>query len=235
MTASAIPFLYGNREFVAQSGTLLLGALVVFSASNLAVRHDLPASVEPIRISLAEPPPVVKPPQLPPVVEPPPQVVPPKLPTPTPKPPVPRQEPLPAATPVAATPSPTPSPVSLPDLPVAPAAKLIPEKIEAPLRSNGAAEGRFAQDVRARIEKKKVFPDTARDLGMSGSVEIVYVLDRAGKLIKAEIAASSGYPLLDQAAVRAVRSSAYAPFPEDAWVGEKQKEFRTKLVFTITD
>ncbi|MEK7738324.1 MAG: energy transducer TonB, partial [Pseudomonadota bacterium] len=135
----------------------------------------------------------------------------------------------------AATPSPTPSPVSLPDLPVAPAAKLFPEKIEAPLRSNGAAEGRFAQDVRARIEKKKVFPDTARDLGMSGSVEIVYVLDRAGKLIKAEIAASSGYPLLDQAAVKAVRSSTYAPFPEDAWVGEKQKEFRTKLVFTLTD
>lgn len=230
MTASAISFIHGNREFVARSGALLLGALIAFSASNLTVSHDVPASVEPIRIRLAEPPPVVELP--PPVVEPP-RVVPPKLPSPTPKPPVPRQEPLPAATPIAATP--TPSPVSMPNLPAAPAAKLIPEKIEAPLRSNGAAEGRFAQDVRARIEKKKVFPDTARDLGMSGSVEIVYALDRAGKLIKAEIAASSGYPLLDQAAVRAVRSATYTPFPEDAWIGEMQKEFRTKLIFTLTD
>ncbi|MDP2787945.1 MAG: hypothetical protein Q8O79_07705, partial [Pseudomonadota bacterium] len=69
MTASAIPFIYVNREFVAQSGSLLLGALVVLSASNLAVRHDPPASVEPIRIRLAEPPPLIEPPKPPPVVE----------------------------------------------------------------------------------------------------------------------------------------------------------------------
>jgi TonB family protein len=64
-------------------------------------------------------------------------------------------------------------------------------------------------------------------------VEVLYVLDRSGRLLKAEIAASSGYPLLDQAAVRAVRTASYAPFPSDTWVGEAQKEFRTKLIFTI--
>jgi len=230
MTTTAIPFIYDHREFVAQSGSLLLGALVVLFASNLAVRHDPPASVEPIRISLVEPPPV-EPPKPPPEIEPLPQTIPPKRPAPSVK--APQPQPQAAATPVAATPS--PSPVSLPELPVAPVARIVPETIEAPLRSNGAAEGRFAQDVRARIEKKKIFPDTARDLGMSGNVEIVYLLDRAGKLLKAEIAVSSGYPLLDQAAIRAVRSASYAAFPEDAWVGEKQKEFRTKLIFTITD
>ena len=233
MTASAIPFIYGNREFVAQSGTLLLGVLVVLAASNLAVRHEPQAAMPPIQIQFADPP-LLDPPMPPPVVEPaPPQASMPKAPAPTPKQAIPQQ-----MTPVAAAPSPSPAPapMSLPDLPVPPVAKAIPERVEQPpLRSNGAAEGRFTQDVRSRIEQRKIFPDTARDLGMSGAVEIVYVLDRAGKLLKAEIAASSGYPLLDQAAIRAVRSATYTAFPEDAWVGDKQKEFRTKLIFTITN
>lgn len=229
MTASAIPFIYGNREFVAQSGTLLLGVLVVLAASNLAVRHEPAAATPTIQITLADPP--LETPKPPPVVEPArPRME--KAPTTTPRRAIPQEM---SAVAAALIPAPAPPAMNLPDLPVSPVAKAIPERVEPPRPSNGAAEGRFTQDVRARIEQKKVFPDTARDLGMSGAVEIVYILDRAGKLQRAEIAASSGYPLLDQAAVRAVRSAAYPAFPEDAWVGEKQKEFRTKLIFTITD
>jgi len=235
MSIPALPLIYVKRESVAQMGTMLLGLLMAYGVTHMAMRRDPPVPAEPIRISLVEPPPQVEPPKLPPLVEPPPRAAPPKQPIPLPKPSPPLRQPPAAVTPVATTPSPAPAPVSLPELPVAPLAKAIPEKAEAPLRSNGAAEGRFTQDVRTRIEQKKVYPDTARDLGMSGSVDIVYVLDRAGKLIKAEIAVSSGYPLLDQAAARAVRSASYSAFPEDAWVGETQKKFRTKLVFTITD
>ena len=180
----------------------------------------------PIQITLAESPVAIK---LPPVAAPP-------L---APLPRVPQQKPLPAvaptSTPVAATapaPAAAPAAMSLPDLPVSAAAKAIPEPLEVP-RSNAGAEGRFAQDVRAKIEQKKIFPETARELGMSGAVEVAYVLDRSGKLLKTEIAVSSGYPLLDQAAVRAVRAASYAAFPQDAWIGEAQKEFRTKLVFSI--
>ena len=99
--------------------------------------------------------------------------------------------------------------------------------------SNGAAEGVFTQDVRSRIERKKIYPDTARDLGMSGEVEVLYELDRSGNLVRAEIVSSSGYKLLDQAALRAVKSASYKSFPEDAWIGASSKIFRTKLVFSI--
>ncbi len=229
MTAAAVPFIFDNREWVARISALLCGAAFAAITSNLAITHESPTTKPPIQITLAEIPVPVKPP---PLAEPPP-------PPPTPLPRVSQQKIMPAAeppaTPVAApTPAPTaaPSAMSLPDLPVAPAAKSIPESVETP-RSNGAAEGRFAQDVRAKIEQKKIFPETARELGMSGTVEVAYVLDRSGKLLKTEVAVSSGYPLLDQAAVRAVRSAVYAAFPQDAWIGEAQKEFHTKLVFSI--
>ncbi len=223
----AMPFLYDKREFVAQFGTLLFGGVILLAASHFTLRHDRPPASEPIQISLADIPPVEAPkPQL---IEPPPaRKIVQKAPVPVPQRPLPQQ-----ATPVAATPSPEPMPVAVPDAPVSPAAKTIPAKADPRPQSNAASEGRFAQEVRARIEQKKAYPDTARDLGMSGTVEVLYVLERSGHLAKAEIVSSSGYALLDQAAVRAVRSAAYSPFPEDAWVGEKHQEFRTKVVFSL--
>lgn len=233
MTTASMPTIYDNREWLAQGGALLLGLVLALAISKLAIQHE-PMPVEaPIRITLSEPP--VEAPKPPPRIEPP-------KPVERPKPrervqqkvtePV-RQQ---VATPIEAKPSPVPeaNPVTVPDAPVAPEAKTLPKVEEKPVvQRNAAAEGRFAQDVRTQIERKKIYPDSARDLGMSGVVEVVYVLDRTGKLVKADIASSSGYPTLDQAALRAVRSAGFAAFPADAWVGENQKEFRTKLVFTV--
>ena len=115
-----------------------------------------------------------------------------------------------------------------------PKQSVIPESVVPTVqKSNGVAEGLFTQDVRSRIERKKIYPDRARELGMSGEVEVLYELSRSGKLIRAEIVASSGYPLLDQAALKAVKLASYTSFPEDAWLGENSKTFRTKLVFSI--
>jgi protein TonB len=100
-------------------------------------------------------------------------------------------------------------------------------------KGNPDAENLFAQDVRSRIERKKIYPDAARDLGMSGEVEVLYELDRSGNLLRAEIVSSSGSKMLDQAALRAVKSAAYKSFPDDAWLGSSSKVFKTKLVFTI--
>ena len=100
-------------------------------------------------------------------------------------------------------------------------------------QSNGVVEGLFAQDVRNRIERQKIYPDRARDLGMAGEVEILYELNRSGDLIGAEISSSSGYKLLDQAALSAVKKATYKNFPVDAWLGIGSKVFRTKLVFSI--
>jgi protein TonB len=139
-------------------------------------------------------------------------------------------------TPVIAAPSTVKAEVVVPAAPVIPMQKTVSAPVQpAPVQrvSNGEAEGVFAQDVRSRIERKKIYPDTARDLGMSGEVEVTYELDRAGNLLKAEISSSSGFKLLDQAALRAVKSASYKSFPEDAWIGAGSKVFRTKLVFSI--
>jgi protein TonB len=235
MTAATMPMVYDKREWVARGGALFLGVVLATAIGKLTIHHQPVPADDPIRITLAEPP--VDSPKPEPRIDPPKPIqqhelarpIQPKVAT------EPARDPV--VTPVAASPSPAPEahPVVVPTVPVAPVANTLPKVEETPVvQRNAAAEGRFAQDVRTQIERKKIYPDSARDLGMSGTVEVVYVLDRAGKLMKADIASSSGYPLLDQAALRAVRSAAFAPFPADAWVGESQKEFRTKLVFSVT-
>lgn len=242
MNAATIPMVYDNREWIAMGSSFLVGVLLALTISHMTIRHEAMPVEQPIKISLVEPQvELPKPVELPPPVE-------------QPKPKDPPPKPVahePSRSPVVAKPSPVPEakPVSVPETKVDPLLKTIPkaepappavpqEKVTpvtepAPVQRNAAAEGRFAQDVRTQIEHKKIFPDSARDLGMSGVVEVMYVLNRAGTLVRAEVATSSGYPLLDQAALRAVRSATFAAFPSDAWVGETQKEFRTKLVFSI--
>ncbi|MBI3479662.1 MAG: energy transducer TonB [Nitrosomonadales bacterium] len=215
--------IYQRRESAAQIGTLLLGVVILLLSQTMIVHHEEPLAEIPVSLTILPPP--VAPEKIvekiveQPVVQPPPQKM---------------VEPVPQQTPVAATPAPVPSPVALPNLPVSPTQQAIPEHLEMP-HSNSAAESLFAQDVRVSIERKKIYPETARDLGMTGAVEVMYVLDRSGKLIKAEIIASSGYKLLDKAALAAVQSASYKAFPADAWIGEGSKEFRTRLVFSIND
>jgi protein TonB len=228
MTAAAPPTgmpaaPFERRVWIARAVTLALYAVFAYSASHFVMEHEAPPNPAPIVVTLADPPApeAPKPPEIQPTPQPVTRTV---APRPNPQPPI--------STPVAASPSPAATAVAVPDLPVSPAAREIP--METPtVKSDPGAEGRFAQEVRNRIERKKVYPVTARELGMTGAVEVTYVIDRGGALIRAEIVASSGYPLLDQAALRAVRSAIHSAMPEDAWVGEKQKEFRTRLVFSI--
>lgn len=217
MTMNAMQ--YPKRELAAQLGTIA-AALLIFAVSQIVIIHPAePVEQEPIALTIIAPPEIPQPV----VVPPPPQAI---------QPPTPQKIPATAqpVTPAAEVPAPVQQ-VAPPVTPV--------EKIEAvkpaPVvqQSNGIAEGQFAQDVRSRIERKKIYPDAARDLGMSGEVEVLYELDRSGALLRAEIAASSGYKLLDQAALRAVKAATYKSFPDDAWLGASSKVFRTKLVFSI--
>lgn len=70
-------------------------------------------------------------------------------------------------------------------------------------------------------------------MGMTGSVVIVYVIGRDGRLVRAEIEKSSGHSLLDQAALQAVRRARFGPMPEDAWVALMEQVFRTRIVFNL--
>ena len=212
--------LYQRRESAAQLGTVGLALLALVGSKTLAVRQLPPPQDDPISVTLMAPPtePVK-------VVE---RVIQP----PPPPPPKPVMEPPKKVMPVTEAPTPAMQvPVQPPK--VEPP-KPQPPQVEPPKaapKSNPDAESLYTQDVRMRIERKKVYPDTARDLGMTGEVEIEYELDRSGKLLRAEIILSSGFKLLDQAALRAVRAPTFNKIPDDAWAGESGKVFRTKIGF----
>ena len=98
-----------------------------------------------------------------------------------------------------------------------------------------AGESSYTQAVRARIEDEKTYPNGAKQRGMEGSAEVRYVLDRSGKLLAAEVVSSSGYPLLDRAALRAVQTATFKSMADTFWPGEAKKEFRTKVIFKLVD
>ena len=145
-----------------------------------------------------------------------------------PKKPVPEKQPVPEA---KSEPVKDPAPEKAPvQAPVAPA----PSKPAAPA-SNPSHEAAYVSQVRLQIEHHKIYPALARKLDMSGTVEVAYTLDRQGRLVGVEIAKSSGSDILDKAALQAVRSALFPPIPEDAWRGDAQKQFRTSLVYSLSD
>lgn len=166
-------------------------------------------------------------------------------------PPAPMPEPThpPQAKPLPPTPQPTPKIETAPPLPTPapapvveippPAPKLATQPPPQPVasapapRSNPAAEGAYQAKARAYIEKNKQYPEEALQMNMSGSVVVLYVIGRDGKLIRAEVERSSGHSLLDQAALRAVRKARFDPMPDDAWVTQKEQAFRTRIDFTV--
>ena len=70
----------------------------------------------------------------------------------------------------------------------------------------------YLQIVRMRIELCRKYPDVARRRQMEGCVVIRFAISPAGEIHRAEVVKSSRFPLLDEAALRAVRDA--APFPK---------------------
>lgn len=142
---------------------------------------------------------------------------------------VPEKKPTPKAVPVK---QPTP------EKPMAPApTNPVPAKPVAPPApaSNPSHEAAYISQVRTQIERHKIYPALARKLDMSGTVEVAYTLNRQGQLVGVQIVKSSGSDILDKAALQAVRSALFPTIPEDAWRGDAQKQFRTSLVYSLSD
>jgi TonB family protein len=77
-------------------------------------------------------------------------------------------------------------------------------------------EERFIQYlsmIKRRVERIWVYPEEARDHGVNGEVQLIFTLNSAGSLIYIRLVQGSGYPILDEEALRAIKVAApYDPF-----------------------
>ena len=104
-----------------------------------------------------------------------------------------------------------PPPLKLPEQPK-PADKLKPQPVP-PRQAN--APKTLNQAVREHLKKLdaagQFYPAEAIARGLEGDVQVLLVLDESGKVVAARVEQSSGHALLDDAALRAVRSLSSAP------------------------
>lgn len=77
--------------------------------------------------------------------------------------------------------------------------------------------------VRRHLERFKFYPLSARRRGIGGDVEVGFRLTAGGKAEQVRVLASSGYDILDEAALQTVNRA--QPFP----VGDGQYRFRLRF------
>jgi TonB family protein len=73
----------------------------------------------------------------------------------------------------------------------------------------------FAKVIKDRIMTRWRYPQEARRNLLEGKLTIIFSLARDGTMLQAKIPMPSGYEVLDEEALRAIRSAApFPPFPE---------------------
>lgn len=110
------------------------------------------------------------------------------------------------------TPAATP-PLSLPEQPK-PISEAPTREAKPPAKSSNKAANlpakTWTQAVREHLKKLdqagQFYPPEAIARGLEGEVQILLIIDEAGKVSAARVEQGSGHPLLDEAALRAVRS-----------------------------
>lgn len=88
-----------------------------------------------------------------------------------------------------------------------------------------AEYGPYLARFRGRVQEALVYPLTARRRGLTGTVEIEVLIDDTGAVTSTRLIASSSHAVLDDAALRAVRSVARLPLPD----GLPRRPLRVRL------
>lgn len=70
----------------------------------------------------------------------------------------------------------------------------------------GGLSGEAARIAYRQMQRALLYPRAAVEQGIEGEATVLLFLDEAGNAIAARLEASSGHPLLDEAALRAARS-----------------------------
>lgn len=226
--------LSSSQRWVLTAGAVLLHGIVAMVVWHSSTLPALPPEPAPLMVSLInddavqlapEAPPTVKPPEPVPAPKPVVQVTPQKAPvlaskrTPEPQDmqvPVQEPEPSPAA-PAAATPTPVQN---------APAvATIAPPSTAPPMESTVPPPPKTlpSSAVRFLVKPQPVYSAASLELGESGTVTMLILVDEQGRAKEVQVTKSSGYPRLDRAAVAAERAARFQPYleagvPRSVWV-----------------
>jgi len=186
-----------NREWIfAAMAALGLHALLLCGFRLETAAIPLPAADTAIDVSLVAAPPAPAVPPAPPT-PPPPEPAPPLQ---TPPPPAPEPAAVAEATPVSQEHLPHHAP------PWSPRAKpAAPRTTMADTRAGAATA------VRARSNPKPPYPAEARRLGQQGRVLLEVQVSAAGRATSVSVKRSSGFPILDDAAVQGVQRWTFEP------------------------
>jgi periplasmic protein TonB len=159
---------------------------------------------------------------------------------PAPQPPKPRpvhkrepvhQEAAPASLPLMAETAETPAAND-----AAPPQDSEPEAPAAPSReAAGTIEAQYAATLHTNIDARTVVPDSIeyRLRRPKGETRVNFTLDRAGSVLAAGVARTSGSDILDRQAVKIVKTGRYPPFPQAAFRGEPRHSFLVTLEFHL--
>jgi TonB family protein len=86
--------------------------------------------------------------------------------------------------------------------------------------------------LKRRIERVWGYPPEAANNGISGDLLLIFTLNKSGSLIDLRLIRSSGFPVLDEAAIRAVKLAApYDPFP--AYMGSDPWNIRASFTYYL--
>jgi periplasmic protein TonB len=228
-----------RRDALRWSGSFVLVAAVYAAAMLALVTWKIPQQpiemppaavmldLEPLPVPVPQPVFVPPPPPEPepPPPEPPPEVKPlVTLPPPPPRPrPLVRKPPEPQPTPQVA-----PAPVQEAPPPVAAAPVLPP----APNPVPAEAFARFEALLVTHLERNKRYPRSAQIRREQGTVRLHFIMDRTGKVLSAQVDASSGHQVLDEEVMALIRRAEPLPaFPAE--MTQSQLELIVPIRFSL--
>ncbi len=88
----------------------------------------------------------------------------------------------------------------------------------------------YLLQLKRKIEGVWVYPRVAAENGVGGALIVEFLIYKSGKLLEVKLLDSSGVPLLDQSAMKAIRSAApYHPFPPR--LRAKRLRIRAKFIY----
>lgn len=222
------PGFLGSLAAAALLEVGLFVAVITFAPKSGVIAAPHPQRV---RIALEAPkppkpkPPAPKPKPPPPKPKPPPPK--PKPPPPKPKPPPPKPKPLPPPPPKRLPPPPKPPPPPPPrPVPrprprpvlhrVVPQPQPAPQPVAPPAPSPAAVASmvmRYAAMLNATVQSHLAVPEMVRVMHLSGTTTVAIRVAPDGQLLSVSVLHSSGFGVIDRAAVAAVRGTSMPPFP----------------------